>query len=391
MKEPEFDWSSYEETGKYNTSVKLTEEDAKFNKVKILCKEPYAQELYDLYTKYDSSRGSVSFKKDLNEGDVCKVKVLTISYDDRKLYAEDIASKVSVSIPFKEFSKPLESLVDDEGAREFLVKIYRVSTTGEYLASERKAASISTKQDLFEHFNNETWFTVKLTKLIKGGYLAIYNGVECFVPGSHAAANIIRDFSALLGKEIPVMVDNYDQSNDLFILSYKKYVAHSMPTMVTELKFDKEYTGTLTSVPYDFGVFVEFEGYYTGLVHKSEFDNYDQVRRTLKPGDQLPVYVKDVVFKNGQYRIVLTLDKNNVSDEKLQWQSLRNRTENQSFRYQIDEKRNSISIDIDGENFEVSLRSKDLNRNLSDLPFVKVFKVDPINRSLKFEFVESNS
>lgn len=187
------------------------------------------------------------------------------------------------------------------------------------------------------------------------------------------------------------MVDNYDQSNDLFILSYKKYVAHSMPTMVTELKFDKEYTGTLTSVPYDFGVFVEFEGYYTGLVHKSEFDNYDQVRRTLKPGDQLPVYVKDVVFKNGQYRIVLTLDKNNVSDEKLQWQSLRNRTENQSFRYQIDEKRNSISIDIDGENFEVSLRRKDLNRNLSDLPFVKVFKVDPINRSLKFEFVESNS
>lgn len=390
MQEPVFDWSAYEDLGKYNTKVKLTEEDKK-NKVKILCKEPYAQELYDLYNKYESSHSSGSFRKDLNEGDVCKVRATSISYQDRKVYAEDLTSKVTISIPFKEFSKPLDSLVDDEDAREFFVTIYRVTTAGEYLASEKKAATISYKQELFDHFANNTWFDVKLTKLIKGGYLALYEGVECFVPGSHAAANVIHNFSDLLGKTIPVMVDNYDQSNDLFILSYKKYVSHSMPTMVTELKFDTEYQGTLTNVPYDFGVFVEFDGYYTGLVHKSEFDNYDQVRRKLKTGDTLPVYVKDVVFKNGQYRIVLTLNKDKVSNEKLQWQNLRNRTENQSFKYSLDEKRSSISIDIDGENFEVSLRRKDLNRNLSDLPYVKVFKVDPINRSLKFEFVESNS
>jgi ribosomal protein S1 len=387
---PEFDWASYEGGGKYNTSVKLTEADKK-NKVKILCMEPYAQELYDLYTKYESENGEGSFRKDLDTGDVCKVKAMTISYQDRKLYVEDTTSKVSISIPFKEFSKSLESLTEDEASREFFVKIYRVTADGEYLGSEKKAASISTKKELFDHLNNNTWFDVKLVKLIKGGYLAIYDGVECFVPGSHAAANIIHNFSDLLGKTIPVMVDNYDAQNDLFILSYKKYVTHSMPTMVTDLKFDREYIGTLTNVPYDFGVFVEFEGYYTGLVHKSEFENYDQVRRKLKTGDTLPVYVKDVVFKNGQYRIVLTLTQERVNNEKIQWQHLRNRTENQSFRYSVDEKRNSISIDIDGENFEVSLRRKDLERNLSNLPFVKVFKVDPINRSLKFEFVESNS
>jgi hypothetical protein len=100
--------------------------------------------------------------------------------------------------------------------------------------------------------------------------------------------------------------------------------------------------------------------------------------------------VKDVTSKNNQYRIVLTLNKDQVNSEKMQWQSLRNRTENQSFRYSIDEAKNSISIDIDGENFEVSLRRKDLERNLNRYPMVKVFKVDPINKRLRFEFVEDN-
>ena len=38
--------------------------------------------------------------------------------------------------------------------------------------------------------------------------------------------------------------------------------------------------------------------------------------------------------------------------------------------------------------YEVSLRRKDLERNLNQFPQVRVFKVDPINKRLKFEFVE---
>jgi ribosomal protein S1 len=386
--EPIFDWAGFEDTGRYNTTVKLTEEDRLKNKVRILCKEPYAQELYDLYNKHE--KPNASFRKDLNEGDVCKVRALTLSYADSRIYAEDLASKVTVSIPFKEYSRDLSELLNEVSTREFFVTIYRVTSSGEYLASERKAASISHRQELFDHLNNNTWFDVKLVKLIKGGYLALYHEVECFVPGSHAAANVVRNFQDLLGKTITVMVDNYDSTNDLFILSYKKYVTQSMPHMVTELKFDKEYHGTLTNTPYDFGAFVEFDGYYTGLVHKSEFENFDLAKKTMRAGDKISVYVKDVTFTKGQYRIVLTLDKDQVSNEKQQWQDLRNRTENNKFRYLIDEKKNSISIDIDGEFFDVSLKRKDLERNLSELPFVKVFKVDPINRSLKFEFVEDS-
>jgi hypothetical protein len=48
--EDQFDFSVFENTGKYNTKVKIAEEDRKAG-LKILCKESYAQELYDAMKK----------------------------------------------------------------------------------------------------------------------------------------------------------------------------------------------------------------------------------------------------------------------------------------------------------------------------------------------------
>lgn len=373
--------------GKYNTTVKLTPEDKKAG-VKILCHEPYAQELYDMYRKAEGY-GEVCHSKDLQNGNPYFVRAKTISYDSSEIYAEDVLSGTSIVIPFKEFSGSLDLLVKDEESREFVAIIYRSTQHGEYYGSERKGIALTIRQDLFNHAKNNTWFKVKLLKLIKGGYVALYQDkVECFVPGSHAAANVVHNFSALIGKEIMVMVDNYDESNDLFILSYKKYVQHSMSQMITELQFDKEYTGVLTNTPYEFGVFVEIDGYYTGLIHKSEFEDYRTIQRTMKTGDTISVYVKDVTVKKSQYRIVLTLFQDQINNEKAQWQDLRNRTENKSFSYHVNPRKNSILIDIDGDDFEVSLKRKDLEKNLTNYPKVRVYKVDPINKRLNFEFVE---
>lgn len=386
---PEFD--IFQNTGKYNTAIRLIESDKRSN-LKVYCQEDYAQDLYNILVSFEKGTSPITLSKDLKEGSVYKVKATSISYKDKIVYAEEIASKCSISIPFREYSKSLELLAGGGDAPEFLVIVYKITQYGEYLGSEKKALSISYKQELYDHLNNNTWFDVKITKLIKGGYLAIYKKeIECFIPGSHAAANIVHNFNDLLGKTLTVMVDNYDVANNLFILSYKKYVKQSMPIMISELHFDKEYVGTLTNVPYDFGVFVEFEGYYTGLIHKSEFQNYDEIRKKLKTGDKLNVFIKDVTSKGDQYRVVLTLNKEHVDSEKMQWQVLRNKTENHTFEYTVNQSKHSISINIDGENFEVSLKRQELDKNLSKFPYVKVFKVDPINKRLRFEFVEENS
>jgi ribosomal protein S1 len=372
--------------GKYNTSVNLTSED-KQAKVKIYCHEPYAQELYDIMANHSGNK-TVS-PKDLVEGSVYKVVAKTISFKDETIYAEELDSNSPVIIPFREYSKDIESLAEGHET-VFYAVIYRSTKFGENFGSEKRAHSISYKQELFDYLQDNQWFDVTITKLIKGGYLALYkNEIECFIPGSHAAANIVHNFNDMLNKKLTVMIDNYDQSNDLFILSYKKYVAESMPTMIENLDFNHEYTGVLTNKPYDFGVFVEIDGYYTGLIHHTEFDDYATARKTLKTGDTLQVFVKDITAKGSQFRIVLTLKEDNVNSEKLAWQKLREKTEARTFHYDVDLKKNSITIDIDGENYEVSLKRKDLEKNLSQYPFVKVSKVDILNKSLKFEFVDS--
>ena len=373
--------------GKYNTRVNLTAEDKKAG-VKIYCHEPYAQDLYDLMNNYE--KNSDVSAKDLQENGVYRVQANIISFTDKMIHAEEITSKTPIIIPFREYSKDIETLSQGED-REFLIMVYKSTKFGENYGSERKALSISYKQDLFNNLAENKWFDVTITKLIKGGYLALYNKeIECFIPGSHAAANVVHNFNDMLNKTLTVMVDNYDQANDLFILSYKKYVTHSMPTMIENLDFNKEYAGTLTNKPYDFGVFVEIDGYFTGLVHQTEFDDYETIKRTLKTGDSLNVYVKDITSKGGQFRIVLTLNPESVNTEKLAWQQLREKTESRRFAYEVNTKKNSISIDIDGENYEVSLKRKDLENNINKFPYVKVSKVDILNKSLKFEFVEDS-
>lgn len=375
----------FKKLGKYNTTINLTPEDKKLG-VKIYCHEPYAQNLYDAMRNFE--KGESTLSKDLKENEMYSVIANTISFNDKLIYAEEVSSKIPVIIPFREYSKDIEELAKGENTT-FLIMIYKSTQYGENYGSEKKALSSSYKQELFNNFTENKWFDVTIKKLIKGGYLALYKKeIECFIPGSHAAANIVYNFNDMLNKNITVMVDNYDQSNDLFILSYKKYVTYSMPTMIQNLEFNKEYVGVLTNKPYDFGVFVEIDNYFTGLIHNSEFKDYDKIRKTLKAGDILNVYIKDITSKNGQYRVVLTLDPENINSEKLAWQSLKEKTENHKFSYGVDIKKNSISIDIDGENYEVSLKRKDLEKNLSMFPYVKVSKVDILNKSLKFEFVE---
>jgi ribosomal protein S1 len=373
--------------GKYNDSIVLTDEDKKSN-VKILCKEPYAQELYDKMRSFESSSGvQLHARKDLEVGEVYQVRARQISFDDRAIYAEELNSSMSVEIPFKEFTGSIDELSNGENL-VFNVMIVKSDSSGLIVGSEKKCVSINHKTELMDAFDTNKWFEVKIKKLIKGGYIALYKDtLECFIPGSHAGANVIRDFSKLLGTTLNVMVDNYDRSNDLFILSYKKYVEHSMPKLISEIKFGTKYTGTLTNKPYKFGVFVEFDGYYTALIHSSEFKNYNEVSKTLKAGDTIDFYVKDVSRKGKQFRIVGTLNEENVDSEKKQWTNLRERTENETFDYDIDKTTNSIQIYIDGEAYQVSLRRKDLDRNLTDFPKVRIFKVDPINQNLKFEFV----
>jgi len=385
----DFDWDSLTNE-KYNSKVKLTDSDVK-NGTKVLCKEPYAQDLYDMYRKYESETGAdLHVSKDLEVGQLYTVKAHSICFKTDSIKTTESNSGVEIIVPFKDYAGDLEDLRKGNGTT-FKVILYKASSDCEYVASEKKSRSINYRDELLDSFENNKWFEVTIKKLIKGGYIATYkNEIDCFVPGSQAGANVIKDFSILLGRTINVMVDNYDSSNNLFIVSYKKYIKHSLPTKVSDLRFGKLYTGKLTNKPYDFGIFVELENYYTGLVHSSDFEDYDEIKKNLKAGDDIDVYVKGVNYnkKKNQYRIVLSLNKESIPDELIEWEKIKEGLEGKEFDFSIIEERsNAIEIYYEGQPLEINLGKEYDNVDLSTLSKVLVHKVDPLNKTFSYSLI----
>jgi len=373
---------------KVNKSIKLTEADKKAG-VKVFCKEPYAQEMYNRYFSSEAGHPMLAGNKDIPVGEIRTVGLKKIDFDNAMVEMEDAGTMTSIFVPFREFSQePSLTLLNEEKDRKYKVMVYK-STLSEILASEKRCAALTLKEDVEYFAKNNKWFYVKVVELIKGGYLAIYkNQIKCFLPGSHAAANVIRDFSEYLHKEIPVMVENFDSVNNLYIVSYKKYIKETLPQKVSDLSFIQKYTGTLTNNPYDFGVFVEFQNYYTGLIHKSDFENeavFKEFAKGLKSGDHLEFWVKDVVQKKGDYRIILTVNPDKVDSVKKSWQSLKDSIEGQTLSYVYE--RGSMKMTLpDGQVISVSVSSH-IMKDRSSEGQVKIEKVDVLRQNLGFEIL----
>jgi ribosomal protein S1 len=364
----------------------LTEADGKA-RVKIFCKEAYAQTLYDQYLNNGITNEIGS--KDFREGQMCVVTAKTLDFNDKFIVTEEKFSKSNVIVPFREYSKDPSELVDDETSREFKVIITKAQS-GDYYGSEKQTVAITDRENLNLFMKTDTWFLVKIVSLVKGGYHAIYNGtIKCFLPGSHAAANVIRDFNDYLNTELPVMIENYDSTNDLYIVSYKKYVKHTLPQRIHELEFGVEYTGILTNAPYPFGIFIEFQNYFTGLLHKTEVSDYYEFCKDLKAGQDLKFFVKDIVIKKGEPRIILTDSLQKVDADKLAWQEFKKKVEGQTLKYVLDKNDFSIEVDMPEENssFKTDVSHLKGKIRIPNSGNVTIINVDIIRKNLKLDFI----
>jgi predicted RNA-binding protein with RPS1 domain len=383
-----FDWSLYSSTSKYNDRLMLSKTDLNIG-TKIFCKESYAQELYDLYSGYDN--GAAITAKDFIEGQICTVIAKSIDFDEKVIIADEKYSKSTIFVPFREFSEEPSLLMHNDELREFRVMITKADD-GDYYGSEKKCAVLAYRDNLNDFMKTDKWFYVKVVSLVKGGYLALYKGtVKCFLPGSHAAANVIRDFNEYLNTEIPVMIENFDAANDLYIVSYKKYIKHTLPQKVYDLEFGKAYTGVLTNNPYDFGIFVEFQNYYTGLIHKTEFQNYAEYCKDKKSGDKLEVFIKDITIKKGEPRIVLTDSLDKVDPDKILWQHLKSRVEGQLLNFTLDKEDFNVEIQLPDSDqvFRSDVSHLKGRIRIPNEGVVRISRVDIIRKNLKLDFINA--
>lgn len=293
-----FDWDAYEAEGgntrTHNPNVKASRD------AKVYSREPYAQELYDLY--FDGGR--VYESKDLVDGIAYKCKI------DYVTEGEVFASTESGQTVYVELEKELKDAkrLNITGlsflpGNEITLAVRKVN--GNYFGSAIDHYIGTLKVELFQQIKDEsTAYVARIESINKGGYIANISGIKCFLPGSLAAANKITDFESYIGKDVYVMIESYLPNKDIFVVSYKKYLDKIMEHKIQELDLTKKYKGSVTGTS-NFGVFVEWEDIYTGLLHKTELGGFSELSK-YSPGDEIEFYVKEVRDDN---RLTLTFSE----------------------------------------------------------------------------------
>jgi len=177
---------------------------------------------------------------------------------------------------------------------------------------------VSVKDEFLEQIGNPSKaYTAKVIEANKGGFFVEVQGLEAFMPGSLAAPNKILDFQSYIGKEIIVMVEDFLKEMNSFIVSHKKYIAHVLPMKIQELDLMQKYNGTVTGCS-KYGIFVEFDELFTGLLHTSKMDDETKAefnKRNIKATSPIEFYISEVTKDN---RIILTKESPEDKLNKIQ-------------------------------------------------------------------------
>jgi ribosomal protein S1 len=119
-----------------------------------------------------------------------------------------------------------------------------------------------------------------------------------FMPNTLAGINKLHDPNSIVGEELEVAIESYSEHEGTYIVSRRKYLQSLIPAAIKELEFGKVYTGHVTGT-LPFGVFVEFEGCLTGMIHKANVHpDWQEKLDEIKPGFEIEFYIKEIVRNN---------------------------------------------------------------------------------------------
>ena len=279
------------------------------------CFEYNAEERENLESIYSKSfpEQTVNFSgKDLQQNS--SERILIIDFDQSKGVAlGETPFGQTIIIDIKKEEKHMRKLgypaIEITPGQVLDVVIHK-DASGAFNGSVSAGYEKALKAELHKSIKAEDCaFKVRVKNVCNGGFMVDLSGIECFLPGSLAAANRIMNFADYVGKQLTVMVEIYDQKRDIFVVSFKKYLKKIIDGEARGLSFSNKYEGNVTGASGN-GVFVEWDEIFTGIIPIID-SNRDKLS-DLKTGDTVEFYVTDI--KNPQ-RIVLSLSEPN---EKLQ-------------------------------------------------------------------------
>ena len=270
---------------------------------RILCQEDYAQDLYD------KMYGIEVIKKDIVNGEILRVVDFIVS-DNSKEIGAVCDNFLTLYFTFAKERKYFQIMGLDEESFNTWVRsgnyIEHLKETKMYIQVENMESGKGSMyqahlRTIIREFREQihkptSAYLAKIVDKNRGGFLVEVQGIKAFLPGSLAAANKIVDFDSYIGKELLVMIEDFLKSSDIFVVSYKKYLDYILPGKLGELERNQKMKGSITGTS-KFGVFVEFEDIFTGLLHTAEMspatlDKFNTGQ--FKSGQEIEAWLKDI-------------------------------------------------------------------------------------------------
>jgi small subunit ribosomal protein S1 len=193
-------------------------------------------------------------------GQIVKGKV--ISVESSGIYI-DIGAKSLGFLPIEEAGVSRSTDAFTIGNEYECLIIGNQNADGEVKLSVRRLLFKQAWQTLRDYQAESKVFETKVIGTNSGGVIVDAVGLRGFVPRSHLASS--TDLAALVGKIIPVMVLDADETRKKLVLSNRQAAKQSAMSQVSKGQLIQ---GKVTNIR-PFGVFVEFAG-VSGLLHNKE-------------------------------------------------------------------------------------------------------------------------
>ena len=224
----------------------------------LIDEKPYSdEEMKHLMEMYEGTLGKIT------QGEIVKGKIVFIGHNDVVL---DIGFKSEGTVPIGEFPNIKDLKIGDE-VEVFLESIE--DKDGQMVLSRKRADFMRVWEKVTRSYTSGEVVQGKIIRRIKGGLVVDVMGIDAFLPGSQIDVRPVRDFDALLGKEMDFRVVKVNHPSENIVVSHKILVEEELSgqrkTILSGLEKGQILEGIVKAIA-DFGVFIDLGG-VDGLVH----------------------------------------------------------------------------------------------------------------------------
>lgn len=246
----------------------------------------------------------------LHTGDIVKGTVIGVSETGE--VSVNLGYKSDGIIPRNEFSSddsvnPAEAVKAGDEIEVFVVRVN--DGEGNVQLSKKRVDADKNIVAIEEAFNNNEVISAKIVEVVKGGLIALINGVRAFVPSSQISNRYVEDLSTFVGQTLDFNILEFDRSKRRIVAGRKalaqKEIDEKRAKVFASIKPTDRIDGTVSRIV-DFGAFVDLGG-VDGLIHISEMSwgRVKKVSDVLKVGDSVKVTVLDVNQEKGKISLSL--------------------------------------------------------------------------------------